>query len=97
MHFSLSSCSQDTAAAYTNRAVCYQQHDKYDEIIADCTAALEINSQYAKAYLRRALAFEALEKYKKALADYNSAKENDPQNRQASDGVARCTKLLAQC
>ncbi len=50
----------------------------------------------SKAYQRRAMAYEALEKHKKALQDYTAAKENDPGNRQASDGVARCTKLLAQ-
>ena len=37
--------SQDTAACYTNRAVCYQQHAKFDEIIDDCTAAIAIDDK----------------------------------------------------
>jgi import receptor subunit TOM70 len=87
--------TQDTAAAYTNRAVCYQQHARHEDIIEDCTSALAINSQYTKAYIRRAMAYEALEKFKKAKEDYGKAKELEPASRPASDGLSRVSKILA--
>lgn len=40
---------------------------QYDEVVQDCTAALELNPGYVKAILRRAQANEHLEKYDIAL------------------------------
>jgi import receptor subunit TOM70 len=43
---------------YSNRAACYANLGKVDEVIADCNEALKLDSTYIKALNRRAQALE---------------------------------------
>lgn len=61
-----------------NRAACYLLMKKYEDVIADCTDAVELDPAYVKAYLRRFRANEALEKWHDALTDLKKAFEIDP-------------------
>jgi tetratricopeptide (TPR) repeat protein len=52
---------------HANRAACYLQLQKFDEVIQDCTTALQFDPRYTKALLRRASAYESQKKYDSAL------------------------------
>lgn len=54
---------------YNNRAVCWMQQQNYRQVIADCSAVLDLDEGNLKALFRRAMAFEGLEKYRSALED----------------------------
>jgi len=57
---------------HNNRAVCWMQQQAYRQVIADCSAVLELDDGNLKALFRRAMAFEGLEKYRSALEDIRS-------------------------
>eukprot|EP00053_Salpingoeca_punica_P020541 m.211844 g.211844 ORF g.211844 m.211844 type:complete len:573 (+) comp18998_c0_seq1:59-1777(+) len=63
---------QDRAVLHCNRAACYLAMDMYENVIKDCTAALEIDNRYVKAFNRRAQAYEKMGERKKALYDYTA-------------------------
>lgn len=44
---------KDLATFYQNRAACYEHLKQFENVINDCTKAIEFNKQYTKAYLRR--------------------------------------------
>ena len=52
---------------FGNRSACYQNLLEYEKVVSDCTAALELDSQYLKVLIRRADAFERLDKLTEAL------------------------------
>lgn len=54
---------------YQNRAAAYEQLKKWSMVQSDCTAALELNPNYAKALTRRAKANEALDELQRSLED----------------------------
>lgn len=67
------------SAALCNRAACAVKLDKpRAEIIADCTAAIELRPDYIKAYIRRSQAYEAEDKLDDAIADLEKANELEP-------------------
>ena len=47
-------------------------------MVADTTAALELDPAYVKALIRRATAHTALDDFRSALADYEAVLEIDP-------------------
>lgn len=55
------------AIYYCNRAACQSNLGQHDKAIEDCTAALKLDSSYAKAMNRRAAAYEKLERYSDAM------------------------------
>ncbi|ORY82266.1 TPR-like protein [Neocallimastix californiae] len=57
---------------YNNRAACYSNLGKMDEVIADCTEALKLNPKYVKALKRRAQAYEKTKNLELALNDYTA-------------------------
>ncbi|ORX84578.1 mitochondrial outer membrane translocase receptor TOM70 [Anaeromyces robustus] len=57
---------------YGNRAACYNNLGKMDEVIADCTEALKLNPNYIKALKRRAQAYEKVKNLEQALNDYTA-------------------------
>lgn len=64
------------SAALCNRAACAVKLGKpRAEIIADCTAAIELRPDYIKAYIRRSQAYEAEDKLDDAIADLEKANE----------------------
>lgn len=82
------------ADCYANRAACYRQLYKDVEVVADCTAALEINPNHAKAYIRRAQGYESQEKYEQALADFQKASLLAPNTPVAYQGASRVRTAL---
>ncbi|XP_059144212.1 mitochondrial import receptor subunit TOM70-like [Physella acuta] len=63
----------DMSTFYQNRAAAYENQKKYDKVVEDCTAALQLNPKYSKALARRSKAYETLEKYREALEDITKA------------------------
>jgi len=57
---------------YGNRAACYNNLGKMEEVIADCSEALKINPNYIKALKRRAQAYEKTKQLELALNDYTA-------------------------
>jgi len=54
---------------HCNRALCWQQQSAFQQVIACCNEALELDPENAKALMRRSSAFEGMEKYRLALQD----------------------------
>jgi import receptor subunit TOM70 len=57
---------------YSNRAACYSMLKDFENVVQDCTLALELNKNYVKALTRRATAYEHLNKFSLALNDYTA-------------------------
>lgn len=69
---------------------------KHDLVVADCDAALELDSNYVKALNRRAGALEQLKRYPESLRDFTAATILDKfQNETAAQAVERVLKKLA--
>ncbi|XP_070203159.1 mitochondrial import receptor subunit TOM70-like isoform X2 [Littorina saxatilis] len=60
---------QDISTFYQNRAAAYENLKNYQQVVADCSMALELNPRYVKALTRRAKAFESLQQFRDALED----------------------------
>jgi tetratricopeptide (TPR) repeat protein len=58
----------------------YFDKEKWDEAIAEYTAAIEIDPENAQAYGNRGAAYAEKGVYKDSIPDYNKAIELDPQN-----------------
>ncbi|XP_017490960.1 PREDICTED: mitochondrial import receptor subunit TOM70-like [Rhagoletis zephyria] len=62
--------TKELATCYQNKAACYEHLKQFDQVIEDCTKAIENDKLYVKAYLRRGKANEVLEKYEDATFDF---------------------------
>ncbi|XP_003742755.1 mitochondrial import receptor subunit TOM70 [Galendromus occidentalis] len=54
---------------YQNRAAAYENLNMVDNVLQDCTKAIELNNKYSKAYFRRAKAFEEKGELQKCVED----------------------------
>lgn len=45
--------TKELATCYQNKAACYEHLNKFEQVIEDCTKAIENDKLYIKAYLRR--------------------------------------------
>ncbi|KAJ2904550.1 TOM (translocase of outer membrane) complex component, partial [Coemansia aciculifera] len=82
---------------YSNRAACYAADNDYDQVIADCTSALELEPRYIKALMRRAQANESTERYRDSLYDFTTACIlEDFNNTLAATSAERVLKKLAE-
>ncbi len=63
---------QELPKFFQNRAAAYDNLKLYEEVVQDCTYALEIDPNYAKALTRRAKALENLGKYHEAFEDFTA-------------------------
>ncbi|CAN0404695.1 unnamed protein product [Ascophyllum nodosum] len=86
---------KDKAIYLGNRAQAHLRQQEFDDVVVDCTAALEMDPSYMKALLRRAQANEQLQKYDLALEDTKTLVEIDPNLRSAKENMARLEKLQA--
>ncbi|KAJ1339843.1 hypothetical protein BSLG_005504 [Batrachochytrium salamandrivorans] len=59
-----------TAIFYCNRAAAFANLSKFDDVVNDCTRALEMDKKYLKALNRRATAYESLGRLTDALNDF---------------------------
>eukprot|EP01104_Vermistella_antarctica_P011399 TRINITY_DN3176_c0_g1_i3.p1 TRINITY_DN3176_c0_g1~~TRINITY_DN3176_c0_g1_i3.p1 ORF type:complete len:507 (-),score=120.23 TRINITY_DN3176_c0_g1_i3:40-1560(-) len=84
------------AMLYCNRAAARMQIlGKNEDAIADCTAAIALDSEYLKAYMRRAALFMKEEQYDKAVHDFEKCKQLNPEDRQIRNQL-RDAKLEAK-
>lgn len=82
------------ADCYANRAACYRNLYKDQEVVADCTEAIKLVPDNVKAYIRRAQGYEQLEKYQEALDDYQKASLMAPNTPVAYQGASRVRTAL---
>lgn len=61
------------AIFYQNRAACYENLKNYQQLIDDCTKAIQLKNNYLKAYVRRAKAYEELNDLQNCLNDLTTA------------------------
>ncbi|XP_014282079.1 dnaJ homolog subfamily C member 7 [Halyomorpha halys] len=58
------------AKLYFNRATVSSKLGRLNEAVSDCSAALELDSNYIKALMRRAKCYMELQQYEEAVRDY---------------------------
>ncbi len=73
-----SSSTRDSANAYDNRGIAYENLGKHELAIADCDIAIKLDPNYADAYLDRGCAYENLGKYDLAITDCDKAIKLNP-------------------
>jgi stress-induced-phosphoprotein 1 len=83
-------------SCFTNRSLCYMQHQNYRAVINDCSQALELDEGNVKALFRRACAFEGLEKYRLALQDIRKCTAAKPGWKAANDAQHRLDRAVRQ-
>ncbi|KAK1828370.1 hypothetical protein QBC39DRAFT_359389 [Podospora conica] len=82
---------------YSNRAACYNALNKWDLVVEDTTAALNLDPEYIKALNRRANAYDHLGKYSEALLDFTASCIIDSfRNEQSAQAVERLLKKFAE-
>ena len=86
------SINPNNAIYYNNRATCEMQLEEYGAVIADATAALELDHTFIKAFYRRGSALFALGKHKEALADFKQVCLIRPDDPHAAEKLAACRK-----
>jgi len=69
---------KEKAILHANRAACLQKLGRWEEVVEDCKAAIDLDSEYLKAYCRRSIAYEELKRYHDAFEDLKKAVELDP-------------------
>lgn len=86
----------DRAVFHSNRAACMMQMRpiEYDNVISECTMALQVQPRFVRALLRRARAYEALGKYDLAMADVQALLVSDPNHGDALDIARRLRAAL---
>ncbi|XP_018333293.1 dnaJ homolog subfamily C member 7 isoform X2 [Agrilus planipennis] len=65
------------AKLYFNRAIVLSRLRKFEDAVADCTMALDLDDTYLKALLRRAKCYMDLGEYEDAVRDYEKACKMD--------------------
>ncbi|KAJ2553303.1 TOM (translocase of outer membrane) complex component [Coemansia sp. RSA 1933] len=82
---------------YSNRAACYAASNKHEQVISDCTNALNLEPQYVKALMRRAQAYESTDRFRDSLYDFTTACIlEDFKNNLAAGSAERVLKKLAE-
>ncbi len=74
---------KERATLFCNRAACLQKLFRWEQVIADCSCAIEIDPTYAKAFFRRSVALEAVGRWAHSLADLENAIRLEPSLYQA--------------
>jgi len=92
----LEDMTDSSAILFANRAACFLKLKQFEEVIKDCTKALELKPAYSKAIQRRALAFEELDKLTSALEDYQSLLKLEPTSPLALEATRRLPPLIKQ-
>ncbi|KAK4428191.1 Tetratricopeptide repeat protein 1 [Sesamum alatum] len=87
------SSTEIRSICHANRAACFSKLGKFEEVIKECTKALELNPRYTKVLLRRAEAHEKLEHYEETIADTTKVLELDPSEGQARRAIIRLKPL----
>lgn len=67
-----------SAKSYFKSAESFMKANKYDDVITNCTKAMELDPQFVDAYVLRAQANEKIYKYELAVKDYELASSLKP-------------------
>ncbi|KAI7861037.1 hypothetical protein BDC45DRAFT_430253 [Circinella umbellata] len=82
---------------FANRAACFANLGKQDNVIEDCNSALQLDPVYVKALNRRALAFEKKGELTNSLYDYTCVCILDGfRNESAAKSMERLLKRVAE-
>ncbi len=65
-------------AAYSNRCLAQIHLGSYEQAIADCTTALQLNPKEPESFLNRGLAYYRTGEFSSAIADYNALLQIKP-------------------
>ncbi|XP_015592531.1 RNA polymerase II-associated protein 3 isoform X2 [Cephus cinctus] len=82
------------AVFYANRALCYLKMDNLYSAEADCTTAVQLDSEYVKAYHRRATARMGLKQYREAKQDIEKILKLEPSNKEAVNMLIQVKKKI---
>ncbi|KAI4486915.1 hypothetical protein M0802_012234 [Mischocyttarus mexicanus] len=82
------------AVFYANRALCHLKKDNLYSAEADCSTAIQLDSEYVKAYHRRALSRLELKQYKEAKEDLEKMLQLEPSNKEAQVKLTEINKKL---
>lgn len=74
---------------FCQRSQSYQALGRYHEALADCSTALEMQTDYQPALLQRGITYYYLKNYRQALKDLRSALASDSTNPQANLFIGR--------
>jgi tetratricopeptide (TPR) repeat protein/S1-C subfamily serine protease len=88
--------SPATAANFEARASRRFDEGRYDQAIADYTAALKLDPQLTSAMVNRGWAYLNKEDYETASADFGAALKIDPEMRAAYEGRGTCQREMGQ-
>lgn len=66
------------AVYHSNCAACFLQLHDYEQVLAECSAAIDFNPRFVKAFMRRSKANEKLDRQEAALEDVKAAAAIDP-------------------
>eukprot|EP00249_Psilotum_nudum_P014628 c24925_g1_i1 orf=210-2735(+) len=86
----------DRAVFHSNRAACLMQMKpvQHENVITECTLALEVQPRFGRALFRRARAYEALGKLEFALQDAQMILQGDANHQDALELVKRLRVAL---
>lgn len=88
--------TNEISICYANRGACFIKLERNENVVDDCTKALELRPDYLKPLMRRAQSYEALEKLEQALEDYKKALQLDPSQTAAREAVMRLPEQIKE-
>lgn len=89
--------SSNSPVLYTNKAMALLKLARYQDVIDNCTKALEIGPSNVKALWRRGVAWSHLNKYIKAEEDFIAGLKEDPTNKALLDELKKARVALGIC
>ena len=90
MALSISKEDNETSRAINNRALIYEEQEKFDLALEEYTKAIEIYPNEPHYYSNRAWIYQKQQKYELALIDYSQAISVDKENPRWYDERANC-------
>lgn len=86
---------EDNAVYYSNRAAAHTQLGQYEEAMADCKKAIQLDPTYSKAYSRLGLAYYAQGKYHEAIENgFKKALTLDPSSTSIQENLKAAQQKL---
>eukprot|EP01029_Cantina_marsupialis_P007981 TRINITY_DN1915_c0_g1_i1.p2 TRINITY_DN1915_c0_g1~~TRINITY_DN1915_c0_g1_i1.p2 ORF type:complete len:296 (+),score=116.64 TRINITY_DN1915_c0_g1_i1:1410-2297(+) len=79
---------------HCNRAAAYSHLKKYNEAIADCEAAIDLDDSYSKAYSRLGFAHFHMGDFTQSVAAYEQCLKLDPANQATKAALAKAKDSL---
>ncbi|XP_041468394.1 stress-induced-phosphoprotein 1-like [Lytechinus variegatus] len=76
---------------YSNRAACYTKLAEFRLGLDDCEECIRLDPTFIKGYLRKGTILMGLHDYTKASSAFQQALELDSNNKEARDGVYKCS------